>query len=336
MEQDYSAVSFPSRLERRHLQENSNMANFLVTGGAGFIGSHIAHALVARGDSVRVLDNLSTGNRANLEGLSNLELVVGDVADVGIVADAMDGIDGVFHEAALASVPLSLENPLETHRACATGTVNILNQARLAGVRRVVYAASSSCYGDAPAPVKNEDQVPKTISPYGAAKLAAEYYCQAFSHSFDIETVCLRYFNVFGPRQDPASPYSAVIPIFISRLLRDDPPIIHGDGTQSRDFVFVEDVVQANLKGMDAPQASGMSFNVGCGLSTDLLTVVRLLNEFLGTDVQPKHDEERPGDIKHSLADISLAQSVLGYAPSVSFEEGLKKSIDFYRSIVKV
>ena len=311
------------------------MASYLVTGGAGFIGSHIVHALVARGDHVRVLDNLSTGSRDNLaDVLDQVELVVGEVDDVSLVAEAVDGVVGVFHEAALASVPMSLDQPLETHRVCVTGTVNVLNQARLAGVQRVVYAASSSCYGDSPEPIKREDQVPQTISPYGAAKLAAEYYCQAFAASFAIEAVCLRYFNVFGPRQDPKSPYSAVIPIFISRLLSGTAPVIYGDGLQSRDFVFVEDVVQANLLAMDAPQASGRSFNVGCGRAIDLLTVMQGLNELLGTDVSAKHEPPRPGDIKHSRADISLAQDVLGYQPQVSFEEGLKRSISFYRSII--
>lgn len=323
------------RSPQSSLGNQQNMAKYLVTGGAGFIGSHIVHALVARGDQVRVLDNLSTGRRENLaEVLHQIELVVGEIDDVGLVADAVDGIDGIFHEAALASVPLSLNQPLETHRVCVTGTVNLLNQARLAGVRRVVYAASSSCYGDSPEPIKREDQVPQTISPYGAAKLAAEYYCQAFAASFSIEAVCLRYFNVFGPRQDPQSPYSAVIPIFISRLLRGVEPRIYGDGLQSRDFVYVADVVQANLLAMEAPQASGRSFNVGCGRAIDLLTVMNELNSLLGTNVGAIHEPPRPGDIKHSRADISLAQQVLRYQPSISFEEGLRRSIDFYRSII--
>lgn len=310
------------------------MESFLVTGGAGFIGSHIVHALVARGKHVRVLDNLSTGSRDNLaDVLSQVELIVGEVDDVGLAAEAVDGMDGIFHEAALASVPMSLDQPLETHRVCVTGTVNLLNQARLAGVRRIVYAASSSCYGDSPEPIKREDQVPQTISPYGASKLAAEYYCQAFAASFSIEAVCLRYFNVFGPRQDPASPYSAVIPIFISQLLRGQQPRIFGDGLQSRDFVFVEDVVQANLLAMEAADASGRSFNIGCGGAIDLLTVIESLNDLLGTHVDAIHEPPRPGDIKHSRADISLAQQVLKYEPSVSFEEGLRRSIHFYKSI---
>ena len=310
------------------------MRTFLVTGGAGFIGSHIAETLVRRGDKVRVLDNLVTGHLSNLDAFRDrVEFIEGDVADGKTVAAAVAGVDCIFHHAALASVPLSVERPLDTNAACVTGTVTVLDAARRAGVRRVVYAASSSAYGDQPTPIKRETDVPSTISPYAAAKLAAEYYCQAFTASFGLETVALRYFNVFGPRQDPASPYSAVIPLFITAMLGGRQPVVFGDGRQSRDFVFVADVVQANLLAADAANVSGRVFNVANGRGTDLLTLLDLLNRLLGMNVQPHHDAPRLGDVRESLADISLARKLLGYDPQVSFEEGLRRSIDYYRQI---
>jgi UDP-glucose 4-epimerase len=310
------------------------MRTFLVTGGAGFIGSHIAEALVQRGDKVRVLDNLVTGHLSNLDGFRDrIEFIEGDVADAQIVAAAVVGVDCVFHHAALASVPWSVERPLDTNAACVTGTVTVLDAARRAGVRRVVYAASSSAYGDQPTPIKRETDLPSPISPYGAAKLAAEYYCQAFTATYGFETVALRYFNVFGPRQDPASPYSAVIPLFITAMLAGRQPVVYGDGRQSRDFIFVADVVQANLLAADAPHAAGRMVNIAGGRGTDLLTLIDLLNRLLGTNVQPKHDAPRPGDVRESLADISLARKLLGYDPQISFEEGLRRSIDYYRRI---
>ena len=309
------------------------MRTFLVTGGAGFIGSHIATALVERGDRVRVLDNLSTGHRSNLDHLgSQIELIEGDLLDRSRVEQAVAGVDCVFHEAALASVPRSVETPLDTNAACVTGTVNVLDAARRAGVRRLIYAASSSAYGDQPTSPKIETDLPAPISPYGAAKLAAEYYCRAFTATYGFETVALRYFNVFGPRQDPGSPYSAVIPLFITALLAGKRPVIYGDGHQSRDFTYVANVVHGNLLAADAKGASGRVFNVANGRATSLLELIRQLNSLLGTKIAPLHEPPRAGDIRESLADISAARTALDYEPQVSFDEGLKRSIDYYRS----
>jgi UDP-glucose 4-epimerase len=310
--------------------------SFLVTGGAGFIGSNIVEALVRRGDKVRVLDNLSTGNLGNLAPWRDaVEFLEGDTTDAAIVAKAVAGVDTIFHEAALASVPASVENPLASHAACATGTVCVLDAARKAGVRRVVYAASSSAYGNQPTSAKRETDLPSPISPYAAAKLAGEIYCQAFAATYGIETVGLRYFNVFGPRQDPGSPYSAVIPLFITALLSGRRPVLYGDGRQSRDFVYVANVVRGNLLAADAPNVSGRIINMADGRATTLLTLLELLNKFLGTNVQPVLEPARVGDVRESLADVTLARSVLGYEPEVDFEEGLRRSIDYYKTIVK-
>lgn len=308
------------------------MPTFLVTGGAGFVGSHIVEALVRRGDQVRVLDNLSTGNRQNLTTVADrIELIEGDVNDPEKVARAVNGVDCIFHEAALASVPRSVESPLESHAACATGTVNVLDQARRAGVRRVVYAASSSAYGNQPHAAKRESDLPSPLSPYAAAKLASELYCQAFYHTYGLETVCLRYFNVFGPRQDPHGPYAAVIPLFITKLLAGERPLIYGDGKQSRDFAYVENVVQANLLAAEAPGAIGRTFNVGCGRSVSLLDLLDSLNRLLKTNVEPVFQPARAGDVRDSLADISHTVTDLGYEPRVDLEEGLRRSVEFYR-----
>jgi UDP-glucose 4-epimerase len=312
------------------------MRTFLVTGGAGFIGSHVAEALVARGDRVRVLDDLSTGSRANLAPLEDrAELIVGSLTDAAAVDKAVAGVDCVFHEAALASVPLSVERPLDTHAACVTGTLMLLDAARRAGVRRVVYAASSSAYGDYPTASKRETDPPTPISPYGAAKLAAEFYCRAFAATYGLETVCLRYFNIFGPRQDPGSPYSAVIPRFLTAILAGKRPTIYGDGGQSRDFAFVGNVVQANLLAADATGVSGQVFNIASGRSTTLLELIAVLNRLLGTNVQPRHEPPRPGDIRDSLADITEARKLLGYEPAIDLEEGLRRSIPYYRQLAK-
>jgi len=312
------------------------MRDYLVTGGAGFIGSHIAEALVKRGDRVRVLDNLSTGRLCNLDGFRDeIELIEADLVDVEAVAKAVDGVDCIFHEAALASVPHSIEAPLDTNAACVTGTVTLLDEARKAGVRRLVYAASSAAYGDQPTSSKRESDLPSPISPYGAAKLAAEFYCQAFTGTYGFETVAIRYFNVFGPRQDPDSPYSAVIPLFISAMLAGQQPIIYGDGRQSRDFTFVENVVEANLLAADADGVAGQIFNAADGRSIDLLRLIEVLNDLLGTDVQPAHEAPRPGDVRESQADITKARNMLGYEPKVGFEEGLRRSIDYYREIAQ-
>jgi UDP-glucose 4-epimerase len=310
------------------------MRTFLVTGGAGFIGCHIAAALVARGDCVRVLDNFSTGHRSNLAEISDrIELIEGDLLDPRAVAGAVAGVECVFHEAALASVPRSIEDPLATHAACVTGTLQLLDAARRAGVRRVVYAASSSAYGDQPTSSKRETDLPGPLSPYAAAKLSGEYYCRAFAASYGLETVALRYFNVFGPRQDPDSPYSAVIPLFITAMLSAAQPVIYGDGRQSRDFTFVANVVQANLLAADAADISGRVLNVANGKNTELLTLIDILNRLLGTQVRPRHAPPRPGDVRESLADISQARRLLGYEPAVDFEEGLRRSIAYYRSL---
>jgi UDP-N-acetylglucosamine/UDP-N-acetyl-alpha-D-glucosaminouronate 4-epimerase len=312
------------------------MRTCLVTGGAGFIGSHIAEALVRRGDRVRVFDNLSTGRLTNLDPIADrIEFVEGDLVDAATVARAVRGVDCIFHEAALASVPLSVERPLDTHAACVTGTLNLLDAARTAGVRRLVYAGSSSAYGDQPTSAKRESDLPSPISPYGAAKLAAELYCRAFTATYGFETVCLRYFNVFGPRQDPDSPYSAVIPLFLTAMLSGRRPIVFGDGQQSRDFTYVGNVVQGNLLAADAPDVAGQVFNVANGRATSLLELIAALNRFLDLDIQPIHQPPRTGDIRESLADITSARRCLGYEPQVDFEEGLRRSIDYYRLSVK-
>jgi len=292
--------------------------------------------LVREGATVRVVDNLSTGRKENLASVwDKIQWFQGDVCDQALMEEVVQGVDCIFHQAALASVPRSLEAPLETHAACATGTLTVLEAARRAGVRRVVYAASSSAYGNRPTSPKQETDLPEPISPYAAAKLAGEYYCQAFTAAFGLETVVLRYFNVFGPRQDPDSPYSAVIPIFITAILRGRRPVIYGDGRQSRDFVYVENVVEANLLAAHSAGAVGRVLNIGSGRATDLLTLLALLSRLLGREVQPEFAPPRPGDVRESLADISLAHRVLGYQPQVDFEEGLRRSIGYYRQLIE-
>ena len=312
------------------------MRTFLVTGGAGFIGSHIAQALDERGDRVRVLDNLCTGHLSNLAHLGDrVEIVKGDVTDATIVAAAVRGVDCIFHEAALASVPRSVERPLDTNAACVTGTLTVLDEARKAGVRDSSMPPSSSAYGDQPTSSKRESDLPAPISPYGAAKLAAEFYCQAFSATYGFETVAIRYFNVFGPRQDPNSQYSAVIPLFITAMLAGRRPTIYGDGHQSRDFTYVANVVHGNLLAADANAklVAGRTFNVANGRQTSLLELIAHLNELLGTNIQPVHAPARVGDVRESLADITLARARLAYEPQIDFEEGLRRSIDYYRTI---
>ncbi|MDO4629578.1 MAG: SDR family oxidoreductase [Planctomycetia bacterium] len=322
------------------------MTTYLVTGGAGFIGSHIVQRLVEmretqlengqEPDTIRVLDDFSTGFERNLSpylATFQIELVEGSLTDPEAVARAIDGVDVVFHEAALASVPLSIEQPLRVHHACVTGTVQLLDCARHAGVRRVVYAASSSAYGDTEVCPTPETVLPAPISPYGASKLAAELYLEAFAASYGLETVRLRYFNVFGPRQDPKSPYSAVIPLFISAMLRGDAPTIFGDGRQSRDFTYVSNIVDANLLAAHAPAelVSGKVFNIANGHSSDLLTLVSALNEILGTDIAPTHLPPRVGDILESRADISAARECLKYEPRTDLLEGLRRTVEWYK-----
>jgi UDP-glucose 4-epimerase len=312
------------------------MRRVLVTGGAGFIGSHLVDALVARGDSVRVLDNFCTGKRDNLAHHGNhIELIEADLNDRAAVDRAVAGVDTIFHQAALASVPRSVARPLETHAACVTGTLHLLDAARHAGVRRLIYAASSSAYGDQPASSKRETDLPMPISPYGAAKLAGEMYCQALAAMKAVETVSLRYFNVFGPRQDPFSEYSAVIPRFITAMLSGESPTIYGDGLQSRDFTFVANVVHCNLLAAEAPGVSGRVFNLATGQTITLLELVDQINTLLGTQINPRFEPPRVGDVRESMADITMARRDLGYEPQVGFAEGLRRSIEYYVSLAR-
>jgi UDP-glucose 4-epimerase len=310
----------------------NRVTTYLVTGGAGFIGSHIVERLVQESHRVRVLDNLSTGHLSNLTPFRDqIEFFEGDLRDRQIVDAAVDGVEVIFHQAALASVPRSVERPLDTHDACVTGTVNLLDAARRSNVRRVVYAGSSSAYGNQAQMPKHEGQRPQVLSPYAAAKLAGELYCEAFASTYGLETVRLRYFNVFGPRQDPNSPYSAVIPRFVMSVLAGQSPVIYGDGTQSRDFTFVANVVHANLLAATAPNVSGQVFNAACGGSLDLLSLLDSVCRILELPFSPTFEAGRVGDVKHSWADIAAAQTLLGYEPVVSLEDGLERTVRWYR-----
>lgn len=305
----------------------------LVTGGAGFIGSSLVRALLERGDRVRVLDNFFSGKRENLaDVISDVDVQEGDIRDEAALKRALTGIELVFHEAAIASVPRSMAEPVFCHDVNATGTLKVLDSAKRAGVRRVMYAASSSAYGDTPALSKLETMLPVPPSPYAVSKLAGEHYCQVFADAYGLETVCLRYFNVFGPRQDPASEYAAVIPRFVTAALGGQGVTIFGDGTQSRDFCFIDNIVQANLLAgaATAGDVSGRVVNVACGVATNLNDVVRLLGEILGKRVEVAYDAARIGDVKHSLADISEARARLGYSAAVSFAEGLRHTVTWY------
>lgn len=305
----------------------------LVTGGAGFIGSSLVRALLARGDRVRVLDNFFSGKRENLTDVAgDIELIEGDIRDEATLGRALVGIELVFHQAAIPSVPRSLVDPIASHDANATGTLRVLHGAKRAGVRRVVYAASSSAYGDTPTLPKIETMRPAPLSPYAVSKLAGEYYCQVFAGAYGLETACLRYFNVFGPRQDPTSEYAAVIPRFITAGLAGKPVTIYGDGTQSRDFCYIENTVEANLGAGSAPAAdvSGKVMNVACGAATTLNDVVRLIGDILGKPLAVDYAPGRVGDVKHSLADIAEARSRIGYRAAVSFAEGLRRTVAWY------
>jgi UDP-glucose 4-epimerase len=303
------------------------MPTYLVTGGAGFIGSHLVEALSGDGLKVRVLDDLSTGLAENLAGLAGVELIQGDVSDPDAVARAIEGIEVVFHLAALASVQRSVEAPADSHRICATGTLHVLDAARRAGVRRVIYAGSASAYGIPASEVQTEDDPVCPLSPYAAAKLAGEVYCQAFANTYGLETVRLRFFNIFGPRQRADSPYSGVIAIFAAALTEGRTPTIFGDGAQTRDFTYVSDVVAALRLAAVKPGVSGEVCNVGTGRGTSLLQLVEVLNREVGTSITPRHAEARSGDIRHSRADISRARRLLGYEPAVSFEAGLARTL---------
>lgn len=312
------------------------MTTYLVTGGAGFIGSHLVTRLVEEGYRVRVFDNLCTGSLDNLAHLKDrVEFLHGDVADASGVRRAVEGVEVVFHQAALASVPLSVKDPLAVHTACATGTINVLDAARQSGVRRVVYAGSSSAYGNDPVMPKRESQLPQVLSPYAAAKLAGELYCEAFAACYPLETVRLRYFNIFGERQDPNSPYSAVIPLFVSALLQGRRPTIFGDGSQSRDFTYVANVAEANLLASRAAGVSGKVFNVGCGQSLSVIELLRMICERLKLPFDPVFAPPRAGDVKDSWADISATERELGYRPIVSLTDGLARTIDYYATVYR-
>ncbi len=307
------------------------MAKFLVTGGAGFIGSHLVERLIKEGESVRVLDNFSTGKRSNLQPFGDrVEIVEGDLRRPDDCRQACQGIEIIFHEGAVPSVPVSVEDPLTSHQANIDGTFNLLLAARDAGCRRVVYAASSSAYGDAPELPKRETMLPQPLSPYAVNKLVGEHYCRVFAECYGLETVSLRYFNVFGPRQDPKSQYAAAIPAFVTSIIQGEPPTIYGDGEQTRDFTYIENVVHANLLAARSKGLKGQVLNVACGQRVSVNAIIREINALLGRDVRPRYVETRAGDVKHSLADITLARQMIGYEPQVLFEEGLRRAIDYY------
>jgi len=305
---------------------------WLVTGGGGFIGSNLVQAALERGRAVRVLDNFSTGFRANLEEVAeDIDLIEGDLRDPDTCRRACEGAGAVLHQAAVPSVPRSMEQPQESFDANTVGTHNLLMAARDAGVRRLVFAASSSAYGAGEELPKRETMPLLPVSPYAAAKAAGELYAATFYRAFGLQTVSLRYFNVFGQRQDPTNQYAGVIAAFASRMLRGRPPVIFGDGTQSRDFTFIDNVVHANLLADEAEAVHGEVVNIGCGERTDLNTMVGIFNEVLGTDFEPVYEPTRAGDVKHSLADIAAARNLLGYEPQVGFRDGLARTLDWYR-----
>ena len=309
------------------------MAKHLVTGGAGFIGSHLAEALVNRGEEVVVLDNLSTGKPENMATFRDrITFVEGSVTDLRTVQRCCDGVEVVYHQAALASVPRSVADPVASNEANVTGTLNVLWAAKEAGVRRVVYAASSSVYGDTEELPKHEGMVPRPLSPYAVSKHVGELYCTVFDRLYGLSTIGLRYFNVFGPRQDPQSQYAAVVPLFITRLLRGEAPLIHGDGEQSRDFTYIRNVVEANLAAARASAPGGRSVNVACGDRLSVNELCRILAELTGSDVPPVHGPARPGDVRHSQADIDLARKLLGFEPVVDMRTGLAETVAWYRA----
>jgi UDP-glucose 4-epimerase len=312
------------------------VAKYLVTGAAGFIGRSIAAALLARGESVRGVDNFATGKRENLIGLEDMEFQEGDLANLTIAERACQGVEIVFHEAALPSVPRSVADPIASNIACVDATVSLLAAARSAGVRRVVYAASSSAYGDTPTLPKHEEMLPNPISPYAVAKLAGEYYMRSFARVYGMETVSLRYFNVFGPYQDPTSQYSGVLALFCSKMLAGQTPTIFGDGSTSRDFTFIENTVHGNLLAAEAPaeKVSGKVINLATGVRITLNEVVEVLRDITGYAGPVSYAPERTGDIRHSLADISQASALLDYKPVVDFKQGLRRTVEWYRQTI--
>ncbi len=308
------------------------MERFLITGGAGFIGSNICRQLVSEGCFVRVVDNLITGNKANLDGIiDKIEYIEADMGDPNIAGGLMKDIDIVLHQGAVPSVPKSVDDPATTHKHCVDATFTLLLAARDAGVKRFVYAASSSSYGDSPTMPKVETMVTNPLSPYAVAKLVGEYYCKVFYSVFGLETIALRYFNVFGPNQDPTSQYAAAIPAFVTAILKDQSPTVYGDGEQSRDFSYIDNVVEANLLAGRAPKTEGQVVNIACGEQITINAVIGLINQLLGKDVKTNYAPQRAGDVKHSLADITLAEKVIGYKPVTDFRTGLEKAIQWYR-----
>jgi len=311
------------------------MAKYLVTGGAGFIGSNIVKKLLEKGESVRVVDNFSTGRKENIEeffGNPNFEFIEGDITDLDVCKKSVKDIDFVLHEAAVPSVPRSIEDPIRSNNANVTGTLNMLVAARDEKVKKLVYAASSSVYGDNPELPKREDFPARPISPYALTKYAGERYCQIFWNIYGLPTICLRYFNVFGPKQNPKSQYAAVIPNFISAFLKDEKPTIYGTGEQSRDFTFVENVVEANILAANCAGGNGEVMNIACNGETSLNQLVDYLKEITGKDIQADYQKERQGDVLHSKADISKAEKIIGYVPKVQFKDGLIKTFDWYKN----
>lgn len=309
------------------------MATYLVTGGAGFIGSNVIAELVRRGETVRALDNLATGHIENLASVrGKIEWHEADIRNLEIIRPDFDGVDYIIHLAAIPSVPRSVEDPLTSNSVNVDGTLNVLLAARDAGAKRVVFSASSAAYGDHPALPRVESQEPRPLSPYALTKLAGEYYCKIFTQVYGLETVSLRYFNIFGPRQSPDSAYSGVLSLFISAYVNGETPTILGDGEQSRDFTYVENAVDATLRACAAPKASGQVINVGTGQRHTLNGTIKILNRIFDRQVTPHYGPVRAGDVQHSHADISLARKLLGYEPSVRFEEGLRKTVDWFRS----
>ncbi|MBN2588532.1 MAG: SDR family oxidoreductase [Sedimentisphaerales bacterium] len=307
------------------------MERFLVTGGAGFIGSNICKKLVSQNCFVRVVDNLLTGRKSNLdEIIDKIEFIEADMGDEQVARAAMKDIDIVFHEGALPSVPRSVDDPAASHQHCVDATFTLLLAARDAGIKRFVYAASSSAYGDTPTLPKVETMCPAPLSPYAVGKLVGEYYCSVFSNVYGLETIALRYFNVFGPQQDPKSQYAAAIPAFVTSILKDESPTIYGDGEQSRDFTYIDNVVEANLLAARAPKTSGQVVNIACGEAVTVNQIIEMINKSLGKNVKPNYVAERAGDVKHSLADITAATELIGFKPVVSFEQGLQTAIEWY------
>ncbi|MFQ5490677.1 MAG: SDR family oxidoreductase [Phycisphaerae bacterium] len=310
------------------------MANCLVTGGAGFIGSHLVRALLNQGHAVRVFDDFSSGKRENLEEVaSKIDLFEGDLRYPEEVLRACMDIEIVFHEAAIPSVPRSVDRPLDSHDANVTGTFHLLHAAVIQKCKRVVYAASSSAYGDTDVSPKHESIPPCPLSPYAVQKLAGEHYCRAFYACYGLETIALRYFNVFGPRQDPKSQYAAAIPAFVAAILGNTPPTVYGDGEQTRDFTYVDNVVHGNILAAKLAKAEGQTVNLACGGQITVNQVIAKINQLLGKDIQPHHVDSRPGDVKHSCADITRARKLLGFEPQVTFDQGLERAIEYYKSM---